>query len=266
MQQRNAAGREYLQLITALLQRARLADEEAGLWEAGDLQWWWRRDQHGDPENARFWIDDDGVPVGAVIFTDWGDRWGCDVIAMPDDTELAVESLWPHALDRIDRLSAMQVEVAVRDDDDVVAALLRGAGFAVVGAADHPAMSCWMPVHDRAVIPPLAAGYNLRSTAQRNADVHHMAARNGAHVAERLQECSLYLPELDLYIESPDGGVAGYGLFWADPVTHVGLVEPMRTEDIHQDKGSRHAPPAALGARTPRPTRLHQVEGHLSRR
>ena len=31
-----ASGLEYLALVTALLQRARLADAEAGLWEAAD--------------------------------------------------------------------------------------------------------------------------------------------------------------------------------------------------------------------------------------
>jgi hypothetical protein len=47
--ERQAAGLEYLELATALLQRARLSDPVAGLWEAADLQWWWRRDQHADP-------------------------------------------------------------------------------------------------------------------------------------------------------------------------------------------------------------------------
>ncbi len=237
MQQRNAVGLEYLQLVTTLLQRARLADDEAGLWEAGDLQWWWRRDQHSDPRNATFWVDDDGLPIGAVVFTDWGDRWGCDVITMPEDTELGIATLWPQALQQAQRLSAMPIEVAVRDDDEGVASLLADAGFAVAVATDHPAMTCWMPAHVRPAIPPLAAGYRLRSTAQRTAGPHHMITRNGEHVAERLRECSLYRPELDLCIESLDGDVAGYGLFWADPVTHVGLVEPMRTEDNHQGKG-----------------------------
>ena len=35
--------------------------------------------------------------------------------------------------------------------------------------------------------------------------------------------------------------VAAYGLFWYDPVTATGLVEPMRTEDDHQRRGlARH--------------------------
>ncbi|MGZ4723098.1 MAG: hypothetical protein ACXV3B_08460 [Ilumatobacteraceae bacterium] len=70
MAQRDATDREYLGLVTELLQRARRAAPEAGLWEAADLQWWWRRDQHVDPDNARFWIDDHGLPIGAMVVTD----------------------------------------------------------------------------------------------------------------------------------------------------------------------------------------------------
>jgi ribosomal protein S18 acetylase RimI-like enzyme len=56
-----------------------------------------------------------------------------------------------------------------------------------------------------------------------------------------LRECSLYRDDLDLAVYAPNGEVAGYGLFWADPITGVGLVEPMRTEDLYQRRGiARH--------------------------
>jgi ribosomal protein S18 acetylase RimI-like enzyme len=35
--------------------------------------------------------------------------------------------------------------------------------------------------------------------------------------------------------------VAGYALFWFDPITKVGLVEPMRVEDGYQRRGLGHA-------------------------
>ena len=42
-----------------------------------------------------------------------------------------------------------------------------------------------------------------------------------------------------IYDEHDD--VAAYGMFWYDPVSETGLVEPMRTEDDHQRRGlGRH--------------------------
>ena len=38
-----------------------------------------------------------------------------------------------------------------------------------------------------------------------------------------------------------DGQTAGYALFWFDPVTEVGLVEPMRVEDAYQRRGLARA-------------------------
>lgn len=46
-----------------------------------------------------------------------------------------------------------------------------------------------------------------------------------------------YDPELDLAVLAPDGSVAGYGLFWPDLATGVGLVELMRVEDAHAGRG-----------------------------
>ena len=68
-----------------------------------------------------------------------------------------------------------------------------------------------------------------------------MQRRSGERVEERLRQCSLYDPWLDLSVEAPDGQVAGYALFWADPVTRVGLVEPMRVESPFQRRGIARA-------------------------
>ena len=68
-----------------------------------------------------------------------------------------------------------------------------------------------------------------------------MARRNGAAVEARLRQCSLYDPALDLAVVTADGEVAGYSLFWLDPVTEVGLVEPMRVEAEYQRRGLARA-------------------------
>jgi RimJ/RimL family protein N-acetyltransferase len=231
-----ASGLEYLELVTALLQRARRADPTGGLWEAADLQWWWRRDQHRDPTNQIFWLDRD-TPVAAVVLTDWGGRWGCDLLGAGDDLAPLVGTVWPRALERIDAVGGA-VEIAVRDDDPALIDLVTGAGFE---ATDEVGVATWMPAADRAGPAPLADGFELLARGEVAARPHHLTRRGDDQVEARLRECSLYRPALDLAVYTPDGDVAAYGLFWADPVTGVGLVEPMRTEDAYQGQGlARH--------------------------
>jgi GNAT superfamily N-acetyltransferase len=65
--------------------------------------------------------------------------------------------------------------------------------------------------------------------------------RNHADPEPRLMQTSLYRPDLDLVVHDSCDRVAAYGLFWYDPATATGLVEPMRTEDDHQRRGlARH--------------------------
>src|SRR5712691_104943 len=88
-----ASGLEYLSLATELLQRARLADSESGVWEAADLQWWWRTPRGSDTIEQRFWVDDDG-PVAGVVLSGWGRAWGCDPIVVPGISSVQLPTVW----------------------------------------------------------------------------------------------------------------------------------------------------------------------------
>jgi GNAT superfamily N-acetyltransferase len=236
LRRRQASGLEYLRLATALLQDARNADPDGGIWEAADLQWWWRRDQHPDPADQTFWLDGDTV-VGAVIFTDWGTNVGCDLItAGPDRCDPAM--LWARAREGIEAHAGRPIEMAVRSDDPDLIAAVTEAGFEATGEVW---CTTWMDAAEVRPVPPLPAGFALRARSDAPDRPHPMIRRNGERVAERLRECSLYRSDLDLAVYAPEGEVAGYGLFWVDPVTRVGLVEPMRTEDRYMGMGiARH--------------------------
>ena len=39
------SGARYLELATELLQRMRLDSPDGGIWEAADIQWWWRQER-----------------------------------------------------------------------------------------------------------------------------------------------------------------------------------------------------------------------------
>jgi GNAT superfamily N-acetyltransferase len=230
-----ASGLEYLALATNLLQRARLGDPVAGLWEAADLQWWWRTPRRSDAIDQLFWIDDNG-PVAGVVLTDWGRAWGCDPIVV-SGAGVSLALVWARAVEAIDELGLEAVEVLARDDDVELLALLAGSGFA---AGDEVSGITWMDAADRPELAGLPEGFALVDRLGTTGP-HPMRRRSGEGVEARLRQCWLYDPALDLAVETAAGEIAGYALFWFDPVTKVGLVEPMRVEDAYQRRGLARA-------------------------
>jgi GNAT superfamily N-acetyltransferase len=213
----------YLELVTELLHRRRLADPVGGLWEAADLQWWSTR----DPEPAaEFWSDGTG-PVAAAVLTRWGpDRYGCDVLG-----DTGHGPAWDWVRERCAGLDAA-VEMELPPGD----AAARGAARAGFTEPAGEYETDWLDAAARRAPTPLPAGYALVPRPGQTGP-HPLARRNGAEVETRLHTCSLYDPELDLAVRAPDGDVAGYALFWPDRRTGVGLVEPMRVEDAHAGRG-----------------------------
>ena len=231
-----AAGRDALMLATELLHRARLADPRAGLWEAADVQWWWRTPRRSDGVERIFWVDDQG-PVAGVLLTSWtDDDWQCDPIIVPRVPGPEPKVVWAQALQEIDAHAMGQIEVPVRDDDVAFKELVEGSGL-VAGVRTTTA---WMSAADRTRVQSPAEGFAIVDRTQRGGKPHPMIHRNGEGVEERLAQCPLYDPELDLAVET-DGRIAGYSLYWFDPVTKVGLVEPVRVEDEYQRRGLARA-------------------------
>jgi ribosomal protein S18 acetylase RimI-like enzyme len=229
------AGVEYLTLATDLLRRVRVADPEAGLWEAADLQWWWRTPRRSDEIDQLFWVDDDG-PVAAAVLTEWARGWSCDPIVVRG-SPVPLAAVWAGALEAIDRLALDRIDVLAGAEDAEFLALLTGAGF-VAGEGDFGIT--WLDARERPAVAALPEGFSLVDRA-RSTTAHPLRRRNGDGLEARLQQCSLYDATLDLAIEAPAGDVAGYALFWFDPVTQVGLVEPMRVEDAYQRRGLARA-------------------------
>jgi ribosomal protein S18 acetylase RimI-like enzyme len=224
-----------IELATRLLQRMRLADATSGVWEAADVQWWARKPRRSDELAVPFWLDDNG-PVAAVLLTDWTAVWGLDVLRVrghgPD-----LDEMWGEARGVMTATRGEGCESLVREDDDELVSRLVAAGF----ESGSRAWEAWMDADRRPSVVKPPDGYRVVDRAQDRSRPHPMVARSGQEVEERLQRCSLYDPALDLAVQTADGSFAGYALFWADPVTCVGLLEPMRVEDAHARRGLARA-------------------------
>ncbi|MEM7341963.1 MAG: GNAT family N-acetyltransferase [Actinomycetota bacterium] len=239
--QQRRSGLQYLSTLTALLDRARLAHPNAGLFDAGELQWWWAsQERPTDDLDQIFWFDDAGQPEAAVIITAWNASTGFDPIFMPNPAADWVHHVVRQGLDHARTAGFAAVDLEVDPNDEVLRAVLTQFGFEV----EEPGLvESWLAADSRPVVSPLAPGYELadrESTADRP---HHMihARRGHTDPEPRLRQTSLYRADLDLVVHDRDGSTAAYGLFWYNPTTRVGVVEPMRTEDGHQQRGlARH--------------------------
>jgi predicted N-acetyltransferase YhbS len=226
-----------LEAVTTLLQRVRGAHPTAGLYEAADLQWWWRLPRSTDSVPQLFWIHD-GQPHAAVIATDWGDRVAIDPLVMPDAPPDWISNVMVRGLAHADELGSDPIGLEVARGDEVLPELLAGRGFAIERSG---VVESWLDADARPGISPLHDGYRLSSRRDTMQLPFHHVMRNHPDTEARLRQTSLYRPDLDLVVHDSENNVAAYGLFWYDPVTATGLVEPMRTEDDHQRRGlARH--------------------------
>lgn len=207
------------------------------MWEAADVQWWWRKPRCSDGIAKLFWVDGQGPVAGVLLTSESDDDWQCDPIIVPGVTNPEPEVVWSRALEEAAAHAVGKLGVPVSDDDLAFREFVETSGL-IAGERDATA---WMDASDRPSRQPLSDGFSLVDRTQRTSTPHPMRRRNGDAVEARLGQCPLYDPGLDLAVETVDGSIAGYSLYWFDPTTKVGLVEPVRIEDEHQRRGLARA-------------------------
>lgn len=232
-------GIDYLETVTSLLQRIRRAHPTSGLYESADLQWWWRYPRSTDEIPQIFWFDDQGNPESAVILVDWGDETALVPITLPGAASDWVAHVLRRGLAHAAESGVETVSLEVDRSNADLRYLLVDLGF----IEDEGLVETWLWAEARPPVSPLNEGYRLASRLDTLSHPHHMISTKRGHtdVEPRLRQTSLYRPDLDLAIFDRDDNAAAYGLFWVDPESATGLVEPMRTEDEHQRRGlARH--------------------------
>lgn len=223
-------GRERLAATTFILQRARITEPVNGIWDAADVQWWWRRPRMTDELDLPVWLDELG-PVAAVGLSAWGDTWQTDAfVASPN---VALEEVWTETMAAANRFSPRSLRLITPEKNIKQIQLAEQSGFAL---SDEKSGTTWLEIDDRPKVSEIG-GFKIVDRSMRAQSGHPMIGRNGEFVESRLKECSLYDPILDLAVEDSDGNIAGYALFWFDTTTSVGMLEPLRIEENYQRRG-----------------------------
>lgn len=242
---REARGLGAVEALTALLLRQRAEGPLAGLYDAGDVQWWWKDEWKDDasPQAVRTWLwsDDTGADVAWARVAEKG---GLDAATGRIDADggwLAtageqVVAAVVAALGVLPARSTRPVWTVSDERDEELSDRLATIGF--VRAPDQDFVQMWQQPATPPAALTLPIGFRFDDDRSRAPGrPHHLARRNGRDVAERLREVSLYRPDLDLCLRDADGTVAAYCLCWLDVANGVGLFEPVRTEDAYQRRG-----------------------------
>ncbi len=245
MREEHRVGLDYLEALTALLQRVQREHPTKGLYQAAEVQFWWSVRRSTDDLGQLFWFDDLGRPAAAVTVTDFGDGSSLVyehptlvVMVMPDAEPEWVAHVVERGLAHVAGYGIQNVELEIDHADEVMRTVFLDRGFTNRGEA---VVQCWLDAPSRPEISSLHADYRILSRNETKDRPHHLVRPERPDVEERLQQTSLYRSDLDLVVLDRDDNPAAYGLFWYDPVTATGVVEPMRTHDEHQRRGlARH--------------------------
>lgn len=196
-----AAGLDALMLATELLQRARCVDAHAGLWEAADIQWWWRTPRLSDDADKLFWIDDDG-PVAGVLLTSWTEEnWQCDPVVIAGTSDPTPALVWKGAMEHAASYAPNGFGVPLSDENRTFREFAERDGLAPAGGDS----TAWMDAADRPAVPALPEGFVITDRTHRLSAPHPLRHRSGEGVEHRLDELPLYDPELDIAVETAGG-------------------------------------------------------------
>ena len=241
--ERTLTGLDHLEAVTTLLQRIRSTHPTSGLWEAADRQWSWRNSRSTDDLPQLFWFDEHDQPVATVITTASAQGVAFDPIVLPDAPSDWIARVIERGLEHAAGSGFDAVDLEVDRADHVTRELLLTHGFSV---SEDGVTEAWVEASALPGVSELHEGYRLMTRAeavQHGHRNHHMTSEQRGHSdpEARLRQTSLYRADLDLVVYDNADDVAAYGLFWFDPVSMTALVEPMRTEDDHQQRGlARH--------------------------
>jgi GNAT superfamily N-acetyltransferase len=229
-------GAEYLAQITDLLVRIRQEDPLGGPWDAADLQWWSRSGAYDDGECLFFWREPGAPPSVCALFPTVGAAMIGTCSWTKSSRAVALEFILPEVLSNVRAIARerrLSIELEALESDLEWRQLLERQGFTPVAGGSVQAA---VLTSEAAAPPWIDAGLCMGDDTSRAAH-HPLSKRCGPGIHQTLLACSLYRPDLDLSVRTPEGHVVAYCICWADFKNRFALLEPMRTETAWQRRG-----------------------------
>ena len=245
-------GENDLEAMRDLLRQGRLAGNGSYYVHPGDLSWWlfYPPLDHDFWESIYLWNDPDQPDqlLAWALLSPVGSTFDVVVKSELRGSPLAWEMFsWAIGQVKSAARHAGREQIGVywiAEEDMLTRSWLVGRGFALASRDVH--LVC-----DLAAPRPagnLPEGYAVRSSrglaeVEQRAWAQYNAFDNSAAFEAYLQrfgrfmQTPVYDPAWDLVVASPDGRIGAFCIAWPDPLTGVGLLEPVGTHPDFQRKG-----------------------------
>ncbi|CAN5907739.1 hypothetical protein BH24DEI2_BH24DEI2_08640 [soil metagenome] len=234
---RGYADRAYLEKVTEAMTAFRQDDRLAGLYDVGDLNWWWRDGDYRKPDKQMFWEDEHGSVLAFGLLSHDYRAFDYEFLPSLGESHEAVQAMFRWGLDGLRKMAESQVgthQLMVRDSHSTLRGLAEQAGLEPSGHA-HVLTVLELPASIRV---PDIAGYRVRSLCDSDlVDGGTPVLHQKADALKRVQETPLYDRDLHLVVETPDGRLAAECIVWLDGVNHIGIFEPVRTHPDFYRRG-----------------------------
>ena len=233
---RGYADRAYLEKVTDAMTAFRQDDRRAGLYDVGDLNWWWRDGDYRDADKQVFWEDEQGRVLAFGLLSRNYRKFDYEFLPSLGESHEVVQAMFRWGLDGLRKMAASHSEphyLAVRDSHLTLRELAEQAGFALSGKA---IVQTVLELPTSPLEPP--AGYSVRSLRDEDlVDGGTPVLHQKAAALNKVRETPIYRRDLHLVVQAPDGRLAAECIVWLDTVNKIGIFEPVRTHPDFYRRG-----------------------------
>ena len=246
MKARGYEGMQDLYAMLDLLAEGRESNNGTYYIHRGDLQWWlFYTDvpQETWKSQIRLWFDRRDRLIGWALLSLGEDAF--DVYVSPRlRGDAREDEMLAWAMAEMSANDSLQ-NIWVAEDDEVRINWLEKNGFTrELSHFIQFKRSLSGPLDD----PPLPEGFSLRTSrgpedARLRSVASHAAFGSGKPFDEywprtlRFMQSSVYVPEHEIFVMSPNGEVAAFCIVWTDERSKVGHFEPVATHPNFQRMG-----------------------------
>lgn len=228
VEKRGYADHAYLAKVTEAMTAFRQDDRYAGLYDVGDLNWWWRDGNFSEPDHQMFWVDEKETILAFGLLSADYRAFDYEFLPRLGDRHEVVLEMFEWGLEGLKEIAGEGARsVFMRDSHAALRTLAERAGFTLNGEAIVQT-TLELPSAHTSFNPP--EGYWVRSLEEGDLrDGGTPVLHQNADALKRVRETPLYRHDLHLVVEAPGGRLAAECIVWLDTVNKIGIFEPVRT-------------------------------------